>query len=61
MWYSRRKMKAISVGAERLQKPFMRMKLQYLFSCMGDFQREYSTIIFLDESNECLRLLMIEC
>ena len=44
LWYSRRKMNATSVGAERLQKPLMRMKLQYLFTCSAwvIFKEAYS-------------------
>jgi len=39
MYCFRRKLKATSVGLERLQKTFMRMKSQYLFSGNVDFQR----------------------
>jgi len=31
-------MKPTSVGAENLQNPLMRMKSQYLFGGIGDFQ-----------------------
>ena len=37
MWCSRYKMKATSVWGERLQKPLIRMKSQYLLGCTCDF------------------------
>jgi len=47
MWCSRRKMKATSVWAESLQKPLKRMRSQYLFSCMSDFQRNLQLHVLL--------------
>ena len=39
MWCSRSKMKSISVGVQRLQKSLKPMKSPYLFTWIGDFQR----------------------
>jgi len=47
MWCSRRKMKATSIWAERLQKPLMCLRSQYLFSCMSDFQRNLQLHVVL--------------
>jgi len=51
-WCSRRKMKATSVWAENLQKPLIRMRSTYLFSCMSDFQGYLQLQVSLWKQNE---------
>ena len=48
-----RKMESTSVWAERMQKPLICRKSQYLFDCTGNFQSNLQLHVVLKAQNEC--------